>query len=205
MTEEVIMELPEPYQDPKNPYENIQNNGNNIINEINQNNIVNVIINNNEESLNKKLNNVKLICLFMMVCLIFVEIILEITSSSDYNRYKNKIEWSQKEIDGDENYDFTSVEVFFISLSSNIISSIILCYTYKDALPCCSIISFIVLFLIKEAIVMSLSSCCESRKEIDCSDYFGDAVNGIIISNSFFIAIAIVFKLYLKIKKNIPG
>ena len=205
MTEEVIMELPEPFQDPQNPYENIQNNGNNIINEINQNNIFNVIINNNEESLNQKLNNVKLICLFIMVCLIFVEIILEITSSSDYNRYKNKIEWSQKEIDGDENYDFTSVEVFFISLSSNIISSIILCYTYKDALPCCSIISFIVLFLIKEAIVMSLSSCCESRKEIDCSDYFGDAVNGIIISNSFFIAIAIVFKLYLKIKKNIPG
>ena len=37
MTEEVIMELPEPFQDPQNPYENIQNNGNNIINEINQN------------------------------------------------------------------------------------------------------------------------------------------------------------------------
>ena len=198
MTEEVIMELPEPFQDPQNPYENIQNNGNNIINEINQNNIVNVIINNNEESLNKKLNNVKLICLFIMVCLIFVEIILEITSSSDYNRYKNKIEWSQKEIDGDENYDFTSVEVFFISLSSNIISSIILCYTYKDALPCCSIISFIVLFLIKEAIVMSLSSCCESRKEIDCSDYFGDAVNGIIIFNSSFIVINLLLNFEIK-------
>ena len=198
MTEEVIMELPEPFQDPQNPYENIQNNGNNIINEINQNNIFNVIINNNEESLNQKLNNVKLICLFIMVCLIFVEIILEITSSSDYNRYKNKIEWSQKEIDGDENYDFTSVEVFFISLSSNIISSIILCYTYKDALPCCSIISFIVLFLIKESIVMSLSSCCESRKEIDCSDYFGDAVNGIIIFNSSFIVINLLLNLEIK-------
>ena len=198
MTEEVIMELPEPFQDPQNPYENIQNNGNNIINEINQNNIFNVIINNNEESLNQKLNNVKLICLFIMVCLIFVEIILEITSSSDYNRYKNKIEWSQKEIDGDENYDFTSVEVFFISLSSNIISSIILCYTYKDALPCCSIISFIVLFLIKESIVMSLSSCCERRKEIDCSDYFGDAVNGIIIFNSSFIVINLLLNLEIK-------
>ena len=78
--------FPEPFKNPENKAET--NNINNINNEyiinngINENNINYVI--NYEESLNQKVKNFKVICCFIMCVLIFIEIILEIVFSINY-------------------------------------------------------------------------------------------------------------------------
>ena len=103
-------------------------------------------------------------------------------------------------MDRDENYDYTAFHVFFVSLISNIISLIILCCSCVDCMPICSIISFILLFFIKEKLIFSLRDCCD---HLDCSDYFGDRVYGIVASNIIFLIIAIINKVYIKMNKGI--
>ena len=103
MADEIIFS--EPFTNPENRYEpnNINNGLNqyNINNGINENNINYVI--NYEESLNRKVQNFKVICCFIMCVLIFIEIILEIVFSIKYERDFNKIEWTPEQMHRDEN------------------------------------------------------------------------------------------------------
>ena len=197
-----VIIFPEPFKNPENKIET--NNINNINNEyiinngINENNIKYVI--NYEESLNQKVKNFKVICCFIMCALIFIEIILEIVFSTNYESDLKKIEWTQEEIDSEDNSDYTGIAVFLISFFSNIISLIILCCSCVDCMPICSIICFILLFFIKEHLIFSLRDCCD---HLDCSDYFGDRVYGIVASNTIFLIIAVINKVYIKMNKGI--
>ena len=147
------------------------------------------------------------ICLIVLGLLILIEIILEISSFSDYDEETSHIVWTEEEKEHDDTGDFTLLSYFFLTLFSNAISMSILCSTCFDKNPIIKIIVFAILLAIKEILVTKIKNCCDYniKRHIDCEDVFNDKINGVIVTNVIFGLIAISYQVSLKIVAKIPN
>ena len=194
-----------------NQYMNNQNRNNpNLINQnMNNQNMTNqnvvYVQNINEDAPNMKV--LKSIFLCLMGILILIEIILEISSFSDYSEETGRIVWTEEEKEHDDTGDFTWLSYFFLTLFSNAISMSILCSTCFDKNPIIKIFVFAILLAIKEILVTKIKNCCDYniKRHIDCEDVFNDKINGVIVTNVIFGLIAISYQVSLKIVAKIPN
>ena len=168
----------------------------------------------NQNNVNIRNNNrystfmciLKAICLVSMGTLIFIEIKLEVDAFSDFDEQRDKIEWSEQEIEHEDTSDYTGIPYFFITFFANVISITLLLILCFDFLPLIKIIIYIIFLSIKIFIITRINHCCDSAssRHLSCYDVFHKKTDWIIILSVIFGLIAIIYQIVVKIVTRNP-